>query len=188
MLRVVSGLRRRVAALCLELAGVVLSLCAGAFALDPKLDISQYAHTTWKVREGFSKGYALSIAQTPDGYMWLGTEFGLLRFDGVKAVPWQPPGGQHFPAGIIGSLLATRDGTLWIGADKGFASWKDGRLTKYPEIGGQWIFTLLEDRDGVIWVGGVGMAVPGRLCAIQNGVVHCYGEDGTFGRGVFGLY
>jgi len=57
------------------------------FALDPSLDISQYARTAWKVREGFSKGFISSVAQTPDGYLWLGTEFGLLRFDGVRNVP-----------------------------------------------------------------------------------------------------
>jgi ligand-binding sensor domain-containing protein len=54
--------------------------------LDPALDVSQYARTSWKIREGFSKGTILAIAQTPDGYLWLGTEFGLLRFDGVRNV------------------------------------------------------------------------------------------------------
>jgi len=60
------------------------------FALDPSLDVSQYAHTAWKIRDGFPKGIIQSIAQTPDGYLWLGTEFGLLRFDGVRSIPWQP--------------------------------------------------------------------------------------------------
>ena len=67
--------------------GIVLACCACASALEPSLDISQYAHTSWKVRDGFTKGAISSIAQTPDGYLWLGTEFGLLRFDGVRAVP-----------------------------------------------------------------------------------------------------
>jgi ligand-binding sensor domain-containing protein len=53
----------------------------------PGLDVSQYAHTAWKIREGFTKGFIYAIAQTPDGYLWLGTEFGLLRFDGVRNVP-----------------------------------------------------------------------------------------------------
>ena len=44
------------------------------FAFDPTLDVSQYAHTAWKTREGFTKGFIASIAQTPDGYLWLGTE------------------------------------------------------------------------------------------------------------------
>src|SRR5262249_22061100 len=56
---------------------VMLLMCPGTFALD----LSQYAHTPWKVRDGFVKGAISSIAQTPDGYLWLGTEFGLLRFD-----------------------------------------------------------------------------------------------------------
>lgn len=77
--------------------------------------MSQYAHTTWRVRDGFFKGAVWAIAQTPDGYIWLGTEFGLLRFDGVRAVPWQPPGNQSLPSTDILSLLVARDGTLWIG-------------------------------------------------------------------------
>ena len=66
---------------------MLLAGCAGAFALDPSLDVSQYAHTAWKIREGFTKGMIYGMAQTPDGYLWLGTEFGLLRFDGVRNVP-----------------------------------------------------------------------------------------------------
>src|SRR5689334_20073791 len=105
--------------------GIILACCRCPFALDPSLDISQYAHTAWKVRDGFSKGAIQAIAQTPDGYLWLGTEFGILRFDGVRNVPWRPSAGEHLPSTSIASLLAARDGTLWIGTRKGLASWKD---------------------------------------------------------------
>ena len=77
---------------------ILLASCACASALDPSLDVNQYAHTAWKIRQGFSKGIVSSITQTPDGYVWLGTEFGLLRFDDVRAVPWQPRAGQHLPS------------------------------------------------------------------------------------------
>src|SRR6266404_4729084 len=168
-------------------ACVLLACCSSAFALNPALDVSQYAHTSWKIRDGFFKGQITSIAQTPDGYLWLGTEFGLLRFDGVKNVSWQPPQDQPLPSSNIRSLLVARDGTFWIGTSKGLASWKDGKLTQYAELAGQYIFRLLEDREGRVWAGG-GAATTGRLCAIQNGSVQCYGEDGSLGRGVLGLY
>ena len=74
--------------------GIALVVCPRAFASGSPLDVSQYAHMSWKVRDGFVKGAIFSIAQTPDGYLWLGTEFGLLRFDGMRAVPWQPPAGR----------------------------------------------------------------------------------------------
>ncbi len=83
------------------LACALLMWCPCAFALNLALDISQYAHTAWKIRDGFTKGAIRSIAQTPDGYLWLGTEFGLLRFDGVRNVPWQPLPGQHLPSNQI---------------------------------------------------------------------------------------
>src|SRR5580658_725833 len=144
--------------------GVALACCPCILALDPSLDINQYAHTSWKASEGFAKGQIHSIAETPDGYLWLGTDFGLLRFDGVRNVAWQPPADQHLPSSRIYSLLVARDGTLWIGTTKGLASWNGGRLTQYPELAGQSIFTLLEDREGTIWVGGVGFPPPGMLC------------------------
>jgi ligand-binding sensor domain-containing protein/signal transduction histidine kinase len=168
------------------LACVLLAWCPSAFALNPSLDVSQYGHTSWKIRDGFIKGQITSIAQTPDGYLWLGTEFGLLRFDGVRNVPFQPPAGRQLPSNFIFSLLAARDGTLWIGTTKGLAGWKDGKLTQYPELAEQYIYGLLEDRQGTIWAGGA--AVPtGKLCSIQDGSVRCYGEDGSLGRGVFDL-
>jgi ligand-binding sensor domain-containing protein len=69
------------------LASVLLACSSPAVALNPALDVSQYAHTVWKIRDGFTKGTIYSIAQTSDGYLWLGTEFGLLRFDGVRNRP-----------------------------------------------------------------------------------------------------
>jgi signal transduction histidine kinase/ligand-binding sensor domain-containing protein len=127
-----------------------LACSSFAFALDPALDINQYAHTAWKVREGLARGLIYAIAQTPDGYLWLGTEFGLLRFDGVRAVPWIPPNGQ-LPSNDIPTLLVTRDGTFWIGTSNGLASWKDGKLTTYFELNGSRILALLEDRNGTVW-------------------------------------
>ena len=179
--------RRTVLPLCLICAFVLLACCPAAFALNPELDVSQYAHTSWKIRDGFPKGEISSIAQTPDGYLWLGTEFGLFRFDGIKHIQWRPPANQELPSNWIFSLLVTRDGTLWIGTEKGLVSWKDGKLAQYAELAGRYIFKLLEDREGTVWVSGGAVPV-GRLCAIRNSNVQCFGDDGRFGRAVFNLY
>src|SRR6476660_6729769 len=103
--------------------GIALLCCPNASALDPALDVNQYAHTAWFVREGFGQGRVNAIAQTPDGYLWLGTEFGLRRFDGVRSVPWHPPDHEQLPNNWIRTLLAAPDGTLWIGTLGGLASW-----------------------------------------------------------------
>ena len=166
------------------LLAMLLASVACAFALDPSLDVSQYAHTTWKIREGFTKGTIFSVAQTPDGYLWLGTEFGLVRFDGVRAIPWQPPEGQQLPSNYIRALLVSRDDTLWIGTSKGLASWKNGKLAEYAEVGGHPAGPLLQDGNGTIWVG---IQHPGRLCNIQAETAKCYGA-GSFGDEVLGLY
>src|SRR5262245_51066271 len=133
------------------LAGSLLAWCPYALALNPALDISQYAHTSWKIDDGFSRGRVTAFAQTADGYLWLGTEFGLLRFDGVRFIVWRPPQGMSLPAMFISSLLAAHDGTLWIGTSEGLASWKDGTLTRYAELAGMSVDSLLEDRQATIW-------------------------------------
>ena len=92
--------------------GMLLACCPCASALNASLDVNQYAHTAWKIRDGFFKGTILSVAQTPDGYLWLGTEFGLHRFDGVRSVPWQPPPGEDLLSGTIRSLLVARGGRV----------------------------------------------------------------------------
>src|SRR5215831_4814042 len=107
--------RGRVVLPAIVLAWMVMACQPVAFALDPSLDVSQYAHKSWKIRDGFSEGVIASMAQTPDGYLWLGTDLGLLRFDGIRTVPWQPPPDTHLPSSEITSLIAGRDGTLWIG-------------------------------------------------------------------------
>ena len=169
------------------LACVLLAWCPPAFALNPSLDVSQYGHTSWKIRDGFIKGQITSMAQTPDGYLWLGTEFGLLRFDGVRNVPFQPPAGQPLPSNEIFSLLAARDGTLWIGTAKGLASWKDGRLTRFAELDDHYIYKVLEDHEGSVWASGL-TVTNGKLCAIREGAIRCHGEDGALGRGAFNLF
>jgi signal transduction histidine kinase/ligand-binding sensor domain-containing protein len=164
------------------LAGMLMA-ATSAFALNPALDVSQYAHTAWKIRNGFAKGSILSIAQTPDGYLWLGTAFGLYRFDGVRNILWQPPPNQHLPSSTITRLVAGQDGTLWIGTWNGLATWKDGKLTQYSEFGGSAIYALVEDREGSIWAG----TKDGKLCEIRNSSVRCHPEMGGVSHGVFGL-
>ncbi len=160
-----------------------------ALALDPSLEISQYAHTAWTVRDGFSLGNIYAMAQTPDGFLWLGTEFGLFRFDGVRSIPWQPPAGQQLPEKNINALLVTRDGTLWIGTFSGLATWSGGELTWRPELGRQFVASLFEDREGTVWASTLaGTQTSGQLCAIQNANAQCYGGDGAFGRAVWALY
>jgi signal transduction histidine kinase/ligand-binding sensor domain-containing protein len=174
---------------CLMLACMLM---AGtyALALNPTLDASQYAHTAWKIRDGFAKGSILSIAQTPDGYLWLGTAFGLYRFDGVRNVLWQPPPDQQLPSSTITSLVASRDGTLWVGTRNGLSSWKNGKLTQYAELAGLAIRALVEDHEGSIWAGTNGSAghPDGKLCEIRNGSVQCNSEMRGVDRGVFGLH
>ena len=169
-------MQRRTAGL---LAWILLAPCAPALALDPALDVSQYAHTAWKIREGFTEIPIDSIAQTPDGYLWLGTLNGLFRFDGVRKVQWVPPRNQHLPSDQIIKLLVGRDGTLWIGTDRGLASWKGPELRTYPELAGSYVFGLLEDRDGALWAGSRDRAgaLVGRLCEIKNGNALCSKSD-----------
>jgi len=178
-------------ALALVTICTITLLIASQFvlALDPSLEVSQYGHTAWTAPDGFSVGSIFAMAQTPDGYLWLGSEFGLFRFDGLHAVPWQPPAGQQLPQKPY-ALLVSREGTLWIGTFAGLASWDGHKLTQYPEIGHRFVTSLLEDHQGTVWAG-IQYETPGspkgQVCAIRNGTVQCYLNDGAFGSFVWSL-
>jgi PAS domain S-box-containing protein len=165
----------------------VLLRSSPVLALDPSLDISQYAHTAWTFHDGFSQGAVYAIAQTADGYLWLGTQSGLLRFDGVRMAPLAPPPGQQLPSTVVEALLTARDGTLWIGTLDGLVSWKNGQLTQYPALAHEIYVTLLQDRGGTVWAGGVA-GPTGKLCAFRGESITCYGDDGSLGSGVTSLY
>ena len=153
---------------------------APGFALDPDFDMSQYAHTSWRIRDGFAKSRIESIAQTPDGYLWVGTALGLWRFDGARNVQWQPPAGAALPDSRIRTLLAARDSTLWIGTWRGLASWNGHSLTTYPRFNDLVVNTLVQDGEGTVWVG-ARSSTTGLLCSVRDSKVQCTGEDGRFG-------
>src|ERR1700688_3546216 len=149
--------RRKTVLTAIVVSAFAVLVCPrSALGLDPSLEISQYAHTPWKFRNGFLSGAVYAIAQTRDGYLWLGTQSGVVRFDGVRAAPLVVPRGQELPSTAVGALLAARDGTLWIGTFDGLASWSNGRLTEYPALAHQTVLALVEGRDGTVWVGGFG--------------------------------
>lgn len=168
----------------LLLASALLTSPSPALALDPPLQVSQYAHTSWTARDGALLGLVFAMAQTPDGYLWVGGSFGMFRFDGLRFVPWQPPRGQSLPSNPY-ALLVSRDGTLWIGTFNGLVSWNGIELTRYPQIPNGFVTSLFEDRDGTVWAGLLGEQ--GRLCAIRAGQAQCSMPEGGFGQFVWSL-
>ncbi len=177
--------RISIARIVLGTLGMLLLACPRAPGLDlsdPSLDLTQYTHRAWTALDGL-KGSTRSIVQTPDGYLWLGTEFGIVRFDGVHFVPWTPPLGESLPSTNINTLLAARDGTLWTGTLDGLASWNRNKLTQYPDFAGGSSHVLLEDHEGTVWVG-----ASGKLCAIRAEKIECYGDSTSSVTGLHYLY
>src|SRR4029077_8822489 len=92
-----------------------------------------YAHTAWRMQDGFLNGEPSVIAQTTDGYLWIGTQTGLMRFDGVRFVQWKPTSAKELSSSKIYALLGARDGSLWIGTLSGLSHLVDGDLIQYPD-------------------------------------------------------
>lgn len=152
---------------------VCLALASpSASALDPDRRISQYAHTAWRVRDGAFAGAPTAIAQTTDGYVWIGTLAGLLRFDGIRFVPFIPPTGKTLPNSAVISLFGSTDGSLWIGTASGVARWKNGELVNFPETAGR-VNSIYEDQDGTIWIARSRTSA-GGVCKIAASVPKCY--------------
>ena len=150
------------AARALIVATLGLLLCAiggAAQALDAGRHVGQFHHTAWTVKEG-APGQITALAQTADGDLWLATQIGLFRFDGVQFERFELPDirtGQasEFPATSISTLYAPSSGGLWIGFRYGAVSFlHDDRLTHYGPAQGLptgTVFRFAQDRQGTLW-------------------------------------
>jgi PAS domain S-box-containing protein len=132
-----------------------------AAAVSPRIDaskpISDYALDLWHVEQGLPQNSVRAIAQTPDGYLWLGTELGIARFDGIKFTIFDQKSTLALGTNEITALRVDPQGTLWIGTHGGGLSrYDDGTFsTVSSSLGGaaKSIVALYIDRKGALWVG-----------------------------------
>lgn len=159
---------------------LVLSLLAAVpvEALDATRTLAQQGHTAWRVKDGFFNGPPNTAAQTKDGYLWIGTESGLFRFDGARFTPLAATAGK-LPSSAVISLLAARDGSLLIGTTAGLARLEGNRLeTVGPDPAR--INEIVEDRDGKAWVARSRVRA-GPLCSVEGKDLRCYGKPDRLG-------
>jgi signal transduction histidine kinase/ligand-binding sensor domain-containing protein len=149
------------------------------FALDTTRSISQYGHTMWTLQQGALPGAPTDMAQTTDGYLWVSTRGGLVRFDGVRFVPFAPPRGEELLTSRILALRAARDGSLWIGTRADLEHWQNGHLIHYPDAPGS-ILSIVEDPGGKIWFTRMRIRDgEGPLCEVAGTKAVCHGvQDG----------
>lgn len=147
-----------------------------SFALDPAKKITQYGHEVWQREQGLIQNSVRAIAQSPDGYLWLGTDEGLARFDGVSFRVFDRGNTPGIGNNSITALLVDRQGGLWIGAiNGGLCRMTQGRFEAFsreeglPRYG---VSCLLEARDGSLWVG-----TAGGLSHWVNGKFQTYGTQ-----------
>jgi ligand-binding sensor domain-containing protein/signal transduction histidine kinase len=101
------------------LKSVMAALAVVCFArpacpIDPNRMLSQYIRDHWGVEQGFTGGSVTSFAQTPDGYLWIGTEKGLIRFDGLTFRLFQQASPTTYPIGAVLGVVTDAQGNLWI--------------------------------------------------------------------------
>jgi signal transduction histidine kinase/ligand-binding sensor domain-containing protein len=159
-------------------AGLILGFLLAssvAHALDPERKISQYAHSAWRIQDGFFPSFPLTTTQTTDGYIWIGTKAGILRFDGVRFVPWSSPGEDKLRCPEVHALRGTSDGSLWIGTTDGLWQWKNQRLTSYSDLRSTLITDIFEDDRGTVWVTRARLQDGlGQVCEVGQGRSRCY--------------
>lgn len=150
--------------------------CAGTMhGVEPSTLLSQYGHTAWHREDELSNAAPNAITQTPDGYMWIGTETGLLRFDGVRFVPWTPPHWEGLSDHDVHVLHAASDGTLWIGTPTNLAAWKNGVLTVINTNGPVYVNAIAEDRDHTIWFSSTRRFDHKGVCRVSGATTQCFG-------------
>ncbi len=145
---------------------LTLLTCVGALWCVPvargaePARLNQYTQTGWTTKDGLRGSQIWTMAQDRIGYLWLGTNDGLVRFDGVRFTRWTELALPSLPTSSVRALWVGRDGTLWIGfgGAGGVSSFNKGQVRNYGVQDGLsrgLIVALIEDRAGTIWAGSV---------------------------------
>ncbi|TBR14557.1 MAG: GGDEF domain-containing protein [Lysobacter sp.] len=143
--------------LLLLLVCLGLLLPARAPALEPHKAFHHYVSDAWSLQQGLPQISVLSLTQDRRGYLWVGTQAGLARFDGVEFKVYTPETEPALPGTWIRALLTARDGRIWVGTYKGLAVQDGRRFMSVPAADpARWpaldVTGLLEDDDGTIFV------------------------------------
>ena len=135
--------------LCVMLPGFGVAEQPGSF--------SGYTRHLWQVPDGLPEQTVQSFAQTPDGYLWIGTTGGLLRFDGTRFTVFDRQNTPELRENSVFCLMVARDRTLWIGTEGGgVLSYADDHFRSWPVPSGQgngFVRVISQDPDGTIWAG-----------------------------------
>ncbi len=134
-------------------------------ALDPRRPPNRYGHDVWLTRDGLPQEFVQAVTQTSDGYLWIGTLGGLVRFDGVRFTAFDT-GNAGLKDARITALSAGRAGGLWIGTGAGGVSRLDrgaiqvlGSEAEAADRSLKYVRSLYEATDGRLWVGTSGGGV-----------------------------
>lgn len=144
--------------LCTLAYAALLSVSLPAHGATSVSPATGYTRRLWGARDGLPDQTVQAIAQTPDGYLWIGTKGGLLRFDGARFVVFDHTNAPGLSESSINCLAVSRDGSLWIGTEGGgLIRYHDQAFNTYPtpdRHSDSFIRAIFEDHGGVIWVGG----------------------------------
>ena len=143
--------------------------------------LSGYTLNSWTLADGVPIGPVSAMVQDADGYLWLGTSIGVLRFDGARFTPWDALYPAPLPHRDVRALSLGRDGTFWIGFDaaadgSSVGAWKDGALT-FPAAGAAphaATTAILADRSGCVWAVSNGLLYRwkhGRWDVVRTGAI-----------------
>ncbi|HEV8485923.1 MAG TPA: two-component regulator propeller domain-containing protein, partial [Blastocatellia bacterium] len=167
---------KRRAMMLLVVTILVQGLLSGgpAMALDPGKAVTQYGHDVWQIDQGLPQNSIDSITQTSDGFLWVATEEGFARFDGIRFTVFNRNNTSELKDKVIRELFADREGSLWIGTvTGGLTRLKDGEFTTYTTEDGLLtggVVSISEGRDGSLWIGVYG----GGLNRLREGTMTSY--------------
>ncbi len=127
-------------------------------AVDLRSVLTGYAIASWDVNDGAPEGAVYALAQDRDGYLWLGTDTGLHRFDGTRFRSWTSLSPHAIPAGLVQALYVSRDGSLWagFGASGGISQIRGKDVRTFSQTQGMpraAVNAILEDSTGTLWAG-----------------------------------